>query len=125
MAIIIKTSKPQDLIQKINMGIREASISTWKVDNDGDYTHVSTQWKERMWLHPNIQEEQIVFSTICRKDSAIKVTEYGAYHGFFVQMILDHFDSMCSDIQVTPLPHKLDRIRPREVADKQYNEERV
>lgn len=110
MAIYVKTETPRGLVQKINQDIKENRIQTWTVDNDGDYTHVPEQWKNRVWVRPHIEEKRVVFGVLGRKDANMTVTEYAVYHGRFVEMLLSNYDRICSSIEVSPLGTKYDSI---------------
>lgn len=101
MAIYVKTNNPQGLLDEIRKSIENNVVQTWSVDNDGDFTHVS-QWKNKAWLNPQIQNGRLAFGLIGRKDEPMSKLIYGIYHGRFSEMLLTHFDSSIEDIQLTP-----------------------
>lgn len=110
MAIIIKTTKPSVLLADIKEQIDQKKIETWLVDRDGDFTHDADQWRYRAWLRPFVEENRLVMGILCRTDKNISVSEYAVFHGRFVEMILTHFDEMCTEVTATSLPTKYDRI---------------
>ena len=52
MAIIIKTQRPQELINSLNRAINRRAILTWVVDDMGDYTISREQWQFLAWMRP-------------------------------------------------------------------------
>lgn len=110
MAIFVKTANPTFLVQSIRDKIKENKIQTWAIDQDGDFTHVPEQWKNKAWMTAEIEADRVVFSIIGRRSVAVSVTDYAIYHGRFVEMLLDNFDNQCLSIEVTPLATKYDII---------------
>lgn len=110
MAIYIRTSTPNKLLKEIKELIKDGKIDTWSVDDAGDFTHSVDQWRYRAWLRPRVEADRLVLGILCRKDRDITVIEYAMYHGRFIEMVLAHFDSMCSDVVATSMPTKYDTI---------------
>ena len=110
MAIYVKTDRPIELVNRIRDAIKNQHIETWLCDNEGDFTHDTDQWRYHAWITPCIEEGRVVFGIICRKDRNLSIKEYAIYHGRFVEMLLNHFDKVCNDIQVSPLATKYDTV---------------
>lgn len=111
MSIYVKTKAPQKLIDDINESIKNDSIDTWSVDSDGDYTHTAKQWQYHAWMHPIVKEDRLIFAIWGRKDVDLGIVDYAVYHGRFVEMLLAHFDSQFSSIEVSSLASSYDRIK--------------
>ena len=110
MYIFVKTNNPQGLVDKIKESIDKKIIDTWSYDSEGDFTHSVEQWKYRAWMRPHIEKDKVVFAVICRRDKNMTMVEYAVYHGRFVEMLLRHFDRICTSIEVSPLGTKFDVI---------------
>ncbi len=103
MAIIVKTSNPSGLLSKIKKAIDDNSIDTWSYDSDGDFTHKPEQWKNKAWLSPKIYSSELRFGILKQKDIKLTRSIYGIYHGRFIEMLLNHFDSDFSQAQATAM----------------------
>lgn len=110
MAIIIKTRKPQELINSLNRAINRRAILTWIVDAIGDYTISHEQWQFLAWMRPYILNDRIVFGIIQSRKFPMTKELYGVYHGRFVATLLRHFDLDIIDINVTPLLTEYDVV---------------
>ncbi len=104
MAIFVETNTPQSLVDKIKEAIDQNKIDTWSYDSDGDFTHNVDQWRYNAWIRPIVEDKRVVFAILGRTDVPLSVVDYGVYHGRFVEMLLNHLDSQCSNITVTPMP---------------------
>lgn len=104
MAIFVETNSPQSLVDKIKEAIDQNKIDTWSYDSDGDFTHNVDQWRYNAWIRPIVEDKRVVFAILGRTDVPLSVVDYGVYHGRFVEMLLTHLDSQCSNIMVTPMP---------------------
>lgn len=110
MAIFVKTSNPDSLVNQIRDDIRLHKVETWLCDDDGDFTHDTDQWRYHAWLSPKIEAGRVVFYIICRNDRNLSILDYAIYHGRFVEMLLSHYDSICQDIEVSPLATEYDKV---------------
>ena len=110
MAIRFKTNDPKKLLEDFKKAIDKDIIVTWSYDQDGDFTHTSTQWKNKAWLHPEIKTSELVFSIIKQKSNNISSLIYAVYHGRFIQSMLNHFDSSFSNAETTALPSEDDLV---------------
>lgn len=101
MALYIKTSNPQQLLDSIIESIKNQTVQTWSIDVDGDFTHVS-QWKNKAWMKSYVDSKFLAFGIIGRKDEVMTKTVYGIFHGRFSEMLLTHFDRDIKSIEITP-----------------------
>jgi len=110
MAVIVKTDKPRTLLAAIKRAIDSSDIETWSYDAEGDFTHTAEQWKRRAWLRPSIREQGLVFRIVPPRKRRITRVVYGVYHGRFIEMLLNHFDSKFTEASATAMPSRGDRI---------------
>lgn len=110
MAIFVRVENPSMLVRKIKGYIDDGKITTWRYDQDGDFTHDADQWRFNAWIRPLLQEDRVVFGIICRNDRNLSVVDYAIYHGRFVEMLLTHFDKLCQGIEVSPLATNYDHV---------------
>jgi len=101
MAIYIKTSNPQGLLNDIKKSIENKVIRNWSKDEEGDIT-LAFQWNNKAWFKPFLREDTLIFGLIGRKDEPMTKLIYGIYHGRFSEMLLTQFDSNIEEIQLTP-----------------------
>ena len=101
MALYIKTTDPHGLLNAIKESIDNQIVQTWSIDEEGDFTHAS-QWKNKAWLKPVVQSDQLAFGLIGRKDEIMTKAVYGIFHGRFSEMLLTHFDGNITSIELTP-----------------------
>lgn len=119
MAIEVKLRKiaPEQFINDIKKKIDDGEIDTWVYDEDGDFTHSSSQWINKAWMSPSIIEEdlskEIIFGILGRRGVNLSMTEYSIYHGRFVEVLLKYYSEYISNLVVTtPLvsPHDTHKI---------------
>lgn len=101
MAIIIKTKNPSGLLKSIKSKIDDKKIDTWSYDSDGDFTHTPDQWKNKAWLRPKVYSGELRFGILGVKNEKLKTFTYGLFHGRFIEMLLNHFDSEFSEANAT------------------------
>lgn len=92
MAVIVKTGKPQELLDAIKLAIDENRIDTWVYDQSGDFTHVPEQWYELAWLRPEVGSGQLKFKILRPEGKNITQVVRGVYHGRFIEMLINHFE---------------------------------
>ena len=92
MAIIIKTTRPNALLKTIRDGIEDGTIRTWEEDEEGDFTHITSdgQWYNKAWFRPFVKRGEIRFGLIGRERYNMTRSIYAVYHGRFTQMLLEH-----------------------------------
>lgn len=110
MAVEVLCSNPKSLLDSIKTAIREGVVETWILDSDGDLTHTAEQWKNKAWFRPVIRDQQLVFNILGQKGVAMSKFVYGVYHGRFIEMLLNHFDTKFTRATATSLPIAGDRI---------------
>ena len=111
MAIIVKTEKPEYIVERIREKIDDGEIITWTYDEDGDFTHTG-QWHNKAWFSMIYDDDSLTFYIVGRKDIQMELREYSIFHGFFVELLLNHFSQEISNIEVkVPLEHPADCSR--------------
>lgn len=104
MAIILKTKEPQIIVEEIKKRIDNESIDTWSYDDDGDFTHVG-QWKNKAWLSPSVNFDELTFNIVGRKNVSMTLMEFSVFHGRFVEMLINQFPKQIIELKVT-LPYQ-------------------
>lgn len=110
MAVRAFTENPAELLSGIKKAIYDEKITTWSIDDDGDLTYLSTQWKGKAWMRPKILEDRLLFNIIASKREKMSKTTYGVYHGRLIQLLLIHFDSKITAASATALGTAGDQI---------------
>jgi len=110
MAVRVFCDNPSELLRKIRALIRDGSVETWAVDDEGDYTHVPEQWRARAWFTPTPYEDKLVLNILGTKSKRMSKAVYAVYHGRFIEMLLTHFDSEFDRASATALPTSGDRL---------------
>lgn len=111
MAIIVKTPSPNKLLADIKAAVERKEVDTWQYDADGDFTHSPEQWARKAWLRPRIENGDLIFTILPRKDTPVSKIVYGVYHGRFIEMLLNHFDTAFSQTEATALPARGDVVK--------------
>ena len=93
MAIIVKTSDPSALLKAIYKAIDDKKVETWSYDDDGDFTHTPDQWKNKAWLKPKTYTGELRLGILGPQGQTLPTVIYGVYHGRFIEMLLNHFDT--------------------------------
>ncbi len=101
MAVVVYTSEPKALLDKIKKAIDKGTIETWIYDKDGDFTHKPEQWKNQAWLRPYISSGVLQFGILGNTGITMTKLIYGVYHGRFIEMLLSHFDDSFSNVTAT------------------------
>jgi len=94
----INTSNASGLLKAIKDAIDAKKVETWSYDKDGDFTHEVSQWKNKAWLRPEIENFNNVlkFRLIPPENTTITKEVNGVFHGRFIEMLFAHFDSKFS-----------------------------
>jgi hypothetical protein len=53
------TDKPERLLENFKKKIDDGKVETWSYDADGDFSHTPSQWKNRAWLRPVIEDDRL------------------------------------------------------------------
>jgi hypothetical protein len=92
MAIRIKASDPQALLDTIKRAIDRGHVRTWEYDAQGDFTHTPQQFKGQAWLRPSTAVAgELRFYIIRTQGITPTRAIYGIYHGRFIEVLLTHF----------------------------------
>jgi hypothetical protein len=59
MAIRAFTDNGRSLLARIRGLIDQGHIDTWSYDKDGDFTHTPPQFKNKAWLHLEVQNDRL------------------------------------------------------------------
>jgi len=110
MSIYVKAANPVELLSAIHEKVDIHMVSTWEIDSEGDFTYISEPWRYKAWFHPIVKGDKVIFAIWGRKSSNLSVKEYAVFHGEFVCMLLEFFDHMMTNIEVTPLATEFDSI---------------
>ena len=108
MAIIIKLKgkTAHDIVDSIDKMIESGEIRVWEKDDEGDYTHSSSQWREKSWFRRILNKDdnrEIKFGIIGNKHVEMTRTLYAIYHGRFTEMLLTYFDRDIEEFRITPM----------------------
>lgn len=106
MAIIIKTSNPNLLLDKIYGAISSRQVEKWIALTDGRITPSRFLWKNEAFLKPQIwvDENELRFGLLKRKDRKHMTSKlYTFFHIKFVEMLLANFDTDFQEVTITAL----------------------
>ena len=101
MAVRAFTADPDSLLSEVRKAVSDGSITTWEIDSEGDFTHTSSQWRNRAWMRPRVLEDRLVFNIIAPKEVAMTRSVYAFYHGHLIQTLLSHFDRKMKTVSAT------------------------
>lgn len=104
MAIIITCKNSVSLRNSIIDAIMNGIEDSWIIDEMGDFTLSSPQFKYEAWLRPNITDTGIVFGIIGQENVKLTSYNYAIFHSRFVEFLLFHFDDSCENISISPMP---------------------
>lgn len=100
MAIVINISKPENFLEVLNKEIDDGVVTSWRYDEDGDYTITNSEYANKAWLHPYIQNDELIFGIMGRKNVLLTITEYSLYHSAMVETLVLHFSDIIREIRV-------------------------
>lgn len=103
MAIFIKVSNPQDLLNDIRRSIDNGYIKEWSCDGDGDFTSTKEGIQNEAWFHPYTSIDKfLVFGIVGRKNVNISKALFSIYHSLFVNTLLANYSSQLDGIMIKP-----------------------
>jgi hypothetical protein len=111
MAVIVFTPEPDELLASVVGSIEDGSIRTWSHDADGDFTHSASQWTQKAWLRPRLEDGKLILNIFPPRGKTLGRAIYGVYHGRFIEMLLNHFDERFERAIATALPDDEDRTK--------------
>ncbi len=106
MALIVKSSDPEELLKSIRKAIKANKVRTWAVDKEGDFEYVPEQYEnDKFWFSPKPDPKNglLRFGFVEPKNTKIDKIKYGLSHGRFASMILGHFEN---DFEYIRIPSK-------------------
>jgi hypothetical protein len=109
MALLVKTSDPDRLLELIKKAIKAKKVRTWKVDKDGDFEYKPEQYENDVfWFHPisDHENEWLRFGFREPENIEIDKVSYGLFHGRFASMIIGHFENEFQYIRIPSKPIK-------------------
>lgn len=101
MAIMVLTTAPKRLLERIRKAIDDGDIVTWTYDVDGDFVHAPDQWAGKAWLRPSVLQGALVLGILGTAQVPMTKVVYGVYHGRFIEMLLTHFDDAFTSASAT------------------------
>jgi hypothetical protein len=110
MAVTVFCDDPPGLLRGIRSAIIEGHVTTWSVDQDGDFTHTPEQWKNHAWLRPRFESDRVIFNIVPPRKRPITKGDYAIYHGRFIEMLLAHFDTSFQVARATAMPALGDKV---------------
>jgi hypothetical protein len=102
MALTFNTARPNALLNGLKQAVRDGEIVTWKLDEDGDFTHKtsSDQWTGRAWMRPTVAAgTSLGFSILHSTNATNKSLISAVYYGRFLETMLAHFSDGFSSCQ--------------------------
>ena len=110
MAIKLKVSiAPSVIFAVLKKKIDNKEIDTWEYDEDGDFTHSASQWKNKAWFTPICKDDILEFGILGRKETKMTMMEYSVYHGRFSEMLLNYFSNYIVSCELkTPYTSNID-----------------
>lgn len=107
MAVIFLTPNPKSLLTNFVTRIQQTAptgkITTWEVNNNGDFTHKASQWASQAWFRPVVGGDRLTFNIIKPQNKDVSGVVYAYYHGHLIETFLNHFDKEFSAGSATAL----------------------
>jgi len=75
VSIRIDCDQPTELLSSIKNAIDKGHVETWAYDKDGDFTHSTTQWKNRRGYIPKSNKAGC-FSRLLNRQTKISHLRY-------------------------------------------------
>lgn len=109
--MIVLTSKPKELWEKIKQEIADGTIDTWSLSDGKTFlTHKAPQWAKLAWFKPVVGNGMLTFNIIKPRGSSISTDVYAEYHALLLRMLLAHFDKWFSNAFITALAQSGDIV---------------
>ena len=108
MALIVKTSRAQELLNKMRSDCREDPVQGWICDEDGDFTRTTESMK--VWMRPKTTTSQLTFYVLGPKGRAISTVAYAIYHSKMINLLLTKHDKLFDSARATAMPMSGDII---------------
>jgi hypothetical protein len=104
MSITFKTPDPRGLLTAFKKAIDDRHVVTWSYDEDGDFTHMTEQWKKKAWLRPGVANSELRFRIVRPINQGIPWEVYAIYHGRFIEAMTAHLHDRFSYSFATARP---------------------
>lgn len=106
MQIIIHTKDGDALFNSINAKIKKGELKTWEIklnkENHVLYNHSPEQWSEKVLLQPKDHANGLkIVTTYWSKNTAPDEATKGYIIGRFVEILMVHFKSHFSKLEVS------------------------
>lgn len=112
MSLTVYTTHPRALVNALLKAIDDGAIDTWETTDRRHITHSPAQWRCKAWmkLPKDIGEDTVRFTIIRPKGKSISKSVYAVYHGRFAEMLLSHFDTKITRIEISSLASQGDIV---------------
>jgi hypothetical protein len=101
MSIRAFSDDSASLLARIKTLIKSGHIATWECDSDGDFTHSPAQWKNKAWLRPEVQDDNLRLAILGTK-AGLSREVYAVYHGRFIEMLIAHVPCKFTTVSASP-----------------------
>jgi len=102
MSIRVKTKNATALLTAIDEAIADGTVTSWTVDDDGDYSLTDDDWADAGWMKPTINSDtEIVLNILGVKDQDMTTGAFATLHSQFIDMLLMEFDSKFDEATIT------------------------
>jgi hypothetical protein len=102
MSVRALTDDAQGLLDEIKKLIKEGHITTWACSTNGNFTHTPTQWKNKVWLKPEVKDDRLRLKILKPKDGELTREVFAIYHGRFIEMLIKHVPKLFTSARATP-----------------------
>lgn len=110
MALLFSTNVPQQLLNDFKTKISQGHIVTWECDADGDFTHLTDQWRGKAYLRPSIDIGGLRLNILGHSKFVTSWAIYGIYQGRFIESMTTHCNQLFTNAAATAQPTNADVI---------------
>jgi len=106
MSIRAFTDDAAGLLAGIKKLIDQNHITTWRYDNDGDFTHTASsgQWNGKAWLRPQVKSDMLRFVILNTEGIPLTREIFAIFHGRFIEMLMAHMSNKFTRASASPNP---------------------
>ena len=111
MAIIVSTSRPQNLMRLIRDAADDHDMNGWYLTDEGDAFSHNDADEGEVAFTVNIPRSggRCIFNILCTSDTPLKRGMYAKLHAKLAEMLLDRFDTHFTAVRITAMPTENDR----------------
>ncbi|MDV4159316.1 hypothetical protein [Rhizobium brockwellii] len=106
MSVYFMTAKAKPLLDNFKARIAQTEakgkITTWEVEENGDFTHKAADWTEKAWFRPAVMSDRLRFDVVWPADQQRPVPVYAYYHGHLIETFVNHFENELTLASATP-----------------------